>query len=312
MRKKKKGRKEDFVGRYFGKLKVLEELEPTPSGVRKMRCRCECGNERITSAQNLKRGKTKLCLECLKASRIEDLTGKRFGRLTVVGLGEHRNTNGQVQQLCRCRCGNVIEVVAAKLKSGNTKSCGCYKEERNAIAHKKNKYDLSGEIGIGYTEKGQSFFFDKEDYDLIKDYYWYINKKGYVETRRKVDGKYKIMLMHRLILGILDKDWSVQGDHIHHNKNDNRKSELRICNNAQNQRNTGLQKNNSSGYKGVHMDKRKKKNPWMAKIDFEGKRYFLGYFATAEEAHQARIKKEHELQGEFSYDLSMARSEIKE
>ena len=47
-----------------------------------------------------------------------------------------------------------------------------------------NVYDLSGEYGIGYTLKGEEFYFDLEDYDKIKDYCWHINKK-YVCTKYK-------------------------------------------------------------------------------------------------------------------------------
>ena len=35
---------------------------------------------------------------------------------------------------------------------------------------KYNTYDLSGEYGIGYTSKGEEFYFDLDDYDKIKDY----------------------------------------------------------------------------------------------------------------------------------------------
>ena len=38
---------------------------------------------------------------------------------------------------------------------------------------KTNKYDLSGEYGIGYDSNGQKFYFDLEDYDKIKNYCWY-------------------------------------------------------------------------------------------------------------------------------------------
>lgn len=59
----------------------------------------------------------------------EDLTGKKFGRLTVlkkVGSNERK----QVVWLCQCDCGSPpIEVTSASLKSGNTKSCGCIKRE---------------------------------------------------------------------------------------------------------------------------------------------------------------------------------------
>lgn len=52
-----------------------------------------------------------------------DLTGQRFGRLTV--LERAPNRSNRVHWLCRCECGNKSEVAAGCLRSGNTKSCGC-------------------------------------------------------------------------------------------------------------------------------------------------------------------------------------------
>lgn len=54
-----------------------------------------------------------------------DLTGQRFGRLTVISRAENSRDN-HVRWNCRCDCGNVAEAVrAGHLKSGNTTSCGC-------------------------------------------------------------------------------------------------------------------------------------------------------------------------------------------
>jgi hypothetical protein len=50
--------------------------------------------------------------------------GEHFGRLVVVGQISDRG-----RFVCRCHCGRVVEVVAAKLLSGHTRSCGCLKRE---------------------------------------------------------------------------------------------------------------------------------------------------------------------------------------
>lgn len=60
----------------------------------------------------------------------EDLTGKRFGLLTVVeNAGTHVTSGGSKKQLwlCRCDCGTVKTVRGENLKNGSTKSCGCWK-----------------------------------------------------------------------------------------------------------------------------------------------------------------------------------------
>ena len=63
-------------------------------------------------------------------SKYEDLTGRKFGRLTVLRRAPSRrygkkNKRAQVFWLCQCECGNEIEVRANGLKTGNTRSCGC-------------------------------------------------------------------------------------------------------------------------------------------------------------------------------------------
>ena len=73
-----------------------------------------------------------------------DLTGQRFGRLTVVCRGKDKPTatgSNQVTWLCKCDCGNSIEVRANSLRRGLTNSCGCLKDYRSDGFHK----DLSGQ-----------------------------------------------------------------------------------------------------------------------------------------------------------------------
>lgn len=55
-----------------------------------------------------------------------DLTGQKYGRLTVIERVE--NINGRVAWKCKCDCGNEINVIAKSLRNGNTKSCGCLKQ----------------------------------------------------------------------------------------------------------------------------------------------------------------------------------------
>lgn len=86
-----------------------------------------------------------------------DLTGQRFGRLTVVRLGEFRNH--AYQWVCKCDCGNVAEASASHLKSGHTKSCGCLRREGG-----KEVRDLTGQrfgklVALkedGRTKQGQA------------------------------------------------------------------------------------------------------------------------------------------------------------
>lgn len=64
----------------------------------------------------------------------KDLTGRRFGRLTV----EERagNRNGHATWLCRCECGNTKVITGASLTAGKTRSCGCLHQD---VTREKNK-----------------------------------------------------------------------------------------------------------------------------------------------------------------------------
>lgn len=135
----------DLTGKRFGKLTVLERVEDhvKPSGqhVPMWRCRCDCGNEIITSGQLLRNGNTKSC-GCI---RTLDLTNKRFGRLTVIKRSEDHVApcgSKQIMWHCVCDCGNEIETSTGSLRSGNTKSCGCL--QKDIASEKFKKHGLSG------------------------------------------------------------------------------------------------------------------------------------------------------------------------
>lgn len=57
--------------------------------------------------------------------KLIDLTGQRFGRLTVISQTDRRNTRGSIVWKCRCDCGKYVFVDGGPLKSGRTQSCGC-------------------------------------------------------------------------------------------------------------------------------------------------------------------------------------------
>ena len=80
-------------------------------------------------------------------SRIKDLTGQKFGRLTVI----ERDMNDLAKRskwICRCDCGNICSVYGCHLKSGQTTSCGCYASE----VHKKSVRKMVSERKKYYVE----------------------------------------------------------------------------------------------------------------------------------------------------------------
>jgi len=160
---------------------------------------------------------------------------------------------------------------------------------------KYNTYNLSGEYGIGYTLKGEEFYFDLEDYDKIKNYCWYIeNGGGRVCTHnpsRKTPYK-----LHRLILDITDPKITI--DHKNRNQRDNRKSNLRICTSKENSYNHKVSKSNNSGKTGVHF--RKDTNKYTSYIMVDNKMIYLGCYKNIEDAINIRLKAEKKYFGEFA------------
>ena len=131
----------DLTGLKFGRLTVLEQAGRESCGGVLWKCLCECGSEAVVSSGNLQRGNTSSC-GCLQRELIskrttKDLSGCRFGRLTVLkrlsGIGEDK-----VMWLCQCDCGNQVAVHGGRLTSGNTRSCGCLQQDIRSAAHKKH------------------------------------------------------------------------------------------------------------------------------------------------------------------------------
>jgi hypothetical protein len=92
-------------------------------------------------------------------------------------------------------------------------------------------------------------------------------------------------------------------DHINKIKDDNRWENLRLATRGQNNINSGKPKNNTTGFKGVHFikDKRKKRlNPWFARIKVKGKIIHLGVFSSKNDAIEVRKEAEKKYYGEFS------------
>lgn len=230
--------------------------------------------------------------------KARDLTGQRFGRLTAIKRVEnyiYPNGYQEVQWLCKCDCGNKIVVRGKALtKKKKTQSCGCLQRE---VVRKFNEYDLTEEYGKGFLINGEEFLFDLEYYDLIKDYYWHKNNRGYITSNTRG----KAIKLYRLILDCYDSKITI--DHINHNKLDNRKCNLRFVSRSQNGMNSKLHKNNTSGVSGVHWDKNIQK--WVARITVNYERINLGSFDKFEDAEKRRLEAEEQYYGEYSYKNSI-------
>lgn len=128
-----KRRIQDLTGRVFGRLTVVCYLEKRKS-YHYWKCKCSCGVCHFVETSNLTSGRTKSC-GCFGRevqSEHENLIGKKFGHLMVTGLAERRG--GEILWNCRCSCDNEAVVSGPHLKSGHTKSCGCWQQESREAA----------------------------------------------------------------------------------------------------------------------------------------------------------------------------------
>lgn len=239
----------DLTDQKFGRLTAKYVLdEKASNGERLWFCECECGGTKIVKSSHLRYGNCQSC-GCIRNKKI---AGQKFNKLTAIK--SRKRDDGRVVWLCKCDCGNKIEVLTADLLNGLYVSCGCTGSRRkkhrviknyneNIISdfsgkrfnefvvlgptkkryfedvvwrckcdcgkifyeptsfilnnkiktcghlHKEhnekfgttrkimNKY-IFNQIGIGYTVKGEKFYFDKEDFDKIKNYCWRFNEYG--------------------------------------------------------------------------------------------------------------------------------------
>lgn len=157
---------------------------------------CDCGNEIIHSSKEVKKGAKKSCGTC--EYKFGDISGQRFGRLTALAF--NGIVNGKSTWLFGCDCGNEINTRANSVKTGNTKSCGCWEKEvllaRN-IKHGLNRHPLHNiwfHIKRRCYNKNSSDFPDYGGRGIVvcdewkndfKSFYDWSIEKGYEEAKKK-------------------------------------------------------------------------------------------------------------------------------
>lgn len=157
---------------------------------------------------------------------------------------------------------------------------------------------MGGVIQIPLT-RGQIAIIDADDAANIASFRWFAwpTKNGHFYAARCV--KRKMLFMHRLIL---NAPQHLLGDHRDGNSLDNRRANLRLATKGQNCCNRhGLDRNNTSGVRGVMWYKRHRK--WTASIRVNGKLHHLGYFPNINDAVEVRKRASREYYGEFSPEV---------
>lgn len=224
-----------------------------------------------------------------------NLCGKIFNRWEVLKFS---HKVGYAKYFtCRCLdCNKTYNVYVSNIIRGLSKSCGCKSKRKVAynINKKYNNYEIHNHTVRIFmnNDKSKIALCDIEDWERVKQYYWREHNGYAIATCN-----YKTIQLHRLVMNVNDS--KMQIDHINRNKADNRKINLRVCNNQQNSFNKEKYINNTSGYKGVTFDK--ERNKWRGCIMFNGKHYSSPKrYDTPQEAYKWYIEQSNKLFKEFS------------
>ena len=150
---------------------------------------------------------------------------------------------------------------------------------RRSNLYSSNTYIDKGIYYEVITIKNEIFYIDKDDYDKVRKFRWYINYQGYPEA---ICNKERIRL-NRYLLG-LDEKFTYERvvDHIDKNPLNNRKYNLRIVDQGINARNRSMMSNNTSGVTGAFWSKELK--AWRTSRTICGKKYDIGIFNNLDEA----------------------------
>lgn len=125
---------EKCIGLKFNKLTVLKYFtKRNKDGILRHHflCECDCGRTKTTRAHDVRAGRLKSC-NCLRGLALYDQdVGSKFNLLTVLKHIKKKNNQGNMRSdfECLCECGNKKIIVASNVKSGRSKSCGCYARE---------------------------------------------------------------------------------------------------------------------------------------------------------------------------------------
>lgn len=137
-----------------------------------------------------------------------DLTGQKFGRLTVIERDTSRT--GRAYWICKCSCGTVKSICGKNLRNGTATSCGCYNREvwttkKHGLSHTKVYYTWQGMRGRCFDMKdkryknygGRGITVCDEWRNDFQTFYDYVSKlehfgeEGYTLDRINNDGNYE-------------------------------------------------------------------------------------------------------------------------
>lgn len=235
-------RNKKIAGKRFGKLTAIKSYRRGDDNRMMWKCQCDCGRTIDVVTSQLLNG-TVISCGCTGSKKVKnrkvkdynekcisDFVGKRFNSYVVLKPTKKRYFEDVVWK-CKCDCGKIFEAPTSNIMNGRIKSCGCRLQESNNTfgtrVKKYNKY-IFNKIGIGYTLKGEKFYFDKEDYDKIKEYCWRTNKYGAIISHnpKTWPERKSVIAIWRVILDEYDMTKSV--NYKNGNKKDFRKQNIEV------------------------------------------------------------------------------------
>jgi HNH endonuclease len=151
--------------------------------------------------------------------------------------------------------------------------------------------------------QGQTAIVDDDDFERLSERKWNAAWSGsncsfYAQSNINSEispTRQRTIIMHREIMRV---EHGYVVDHINRNTLDNRRCNLRICDRRENALNRNLQRNNKSGFKGVK--KHTQCERWMATVQRDRMRKYLGLFESPIEAAEAYDDEVVKLHGEFA------------
>lgn len=183
---------ENLIGQRFGKLVVIESLSSNSKGHRRWKCQCDCGNMHVATTGNLKSGHVTSC----GCNRSPDLTGKVFGKLTVLYRSDKKHKKGNQEcplWVCRCECGETVLRMSNSLTNQKERMCTNCLQKINT----KSMIDAAGFIGGTQITKIQDMKLTAANTSGTRGVYWH-KKQNKWYARLKFQGKL-------LYLGSFDK-----------------------------------------------------------------------------------------------------------
>lgn len=266
--------KQNLLNQRFGRWAVIDGpvtyKNKSNRTERKWLCRCDCGTEKYVLERSLLYGGSKSCgcttVENSVRVNSYELTGQRYGELTVLHKSENhpRDTRGGVWWHCKCNCGNECDVLASLLVTGRKNHCGCKTEEKNYYFK-----DITGQVFNRLT-----VLYPTKERSTKGQKIWHCR----CECGTEVDVSY-----NELVYTDLQSCGCKKAEH-----NEMMPSFLtHIAGTSLDiLKSKKIWANNTTGARGVYLIKGK----YVAKIVFQKKAYHLGTYKTFDEAAEARQK----------------------